>query len=79
MFTEYRLINIDLQLFADMNTQVTSSEGLTDGMKTYYSDYLIDLVEAELVHDQFAQKHPIPSLSMAVRPSSSDSGTPCLK
>ena len=60
MFTEYRLINIDLQLFADMNTQVTSSEGLTDGMKTYYSDYLIDLVEAELVHDQFAQKHPIP-------------------
>ncbi|MBO7739445.1 MAG: N4-gp56 family major capsid protein [Oscillospiraceae bacterium] len=60
MFTEYRLINIDLQLFAELNTQVTTSDGLTDGMKTYYSDYLIDLVEAELVHDQFAQKHPIP-------------------
>lgn len=55
------LINLyNLQLFADMNTQVTTSEGLTAEMKTYYSDRLIDLVEAELVHDQFAQKHPIP-------------------
>jgi N4-gp56 family major capsid protein len=33
---------------------------MTDEMKTYYSDYLIDLVEPELVHDQFGQKHPIP-------------------
>ena len=55
------LINLyNLQLFADMNTQVTTSEGMTAEMKTYYSDYLIDLVEAELVHDQFGQKHPIP-------------------
>lgn len=51
---------INLQLFADMNTQLTTSAGMTDEMKTYYSDYLIDLVEPELVHDQFAQKHPIP-------------------
>jgi N4-gp56 family major capsid protein len=55
------LINLyNLQLFADMNTQVTTSEGLTAEMKTWYNDRLIDLVEAELVHDQFAQKHPIP-------------------
>ena len=55
------LINLyNLQLFADMNTQVTTSEGLTAEMKTYYSNRLIDLVEPELVHDQFAQKHPIP-------------------
>lgn len=51
---------INLQLFADMNTQTTATEGLSDENKTYYSDYLIDLVEAELVHDQFGQKHPIP-------------------
>lgn len=43
-----------------MNTQTTASAGMSDEMKTYYSDYLIDLVEPELVHDQFAQKHPIP-------------------
>ena len=55
------IINLfNLQLFAEMNTQVTTSPGMTDEMKTYYSDYLIDLVEPELVHDQFAQKHPIP-------------------
>ena len=29
-------------------------------MKTYYSDYLIDMAEPELVHDQFGQKQPIP-------------------
>ena len=52
---------LDLQLFADPNTQVTTSDGMTGEMKTYYSDYLIDLVEAELIHDQFGQKHPIPA------------------
>ena len=50
----------NLQLFADLNTQVTSSPGLSDEMKTYYSDYLIDNAQPELVHDQFGQKHPIP-------------------
>lgn len=54
------LKKINLQLFADMNTQTTATEALAGENKTYYSDYLIDLVEAELVHDQFAQKHPIP-------------------
>ena len=54
------LLKYNLQLFAEMNTNITSSEGLTDEMKTYYSDYLIDNAIPKLVHDQFGQKHPIP-------------------
>jgi N4-gp56 family major capsid protein len=50
----------NLQLFAEMNTNLTSSSGLTEEMKTYYSDYLIDNAVPKLVHDQFGQKHPIP-------------------
>ena len=50
----------NLQLFAEMNTNLTTSAGLTDEMKTYYSDYLIDNAIPKLVHDQFGQKHPIP-------------------
>lgn len=55
------LLSMNLSMFDGApNTNVTSSEGLTDEMKVYYSGYLIDLVEPELVHDLFAQKHPIP-------------------
>ena len=50
----------NLQLFAEMNTNVTTAAGLSDEMKTYYSDYLIDNAIPKLVHDQFGQKHPIP-------------------
>jgi len=50
----------NLQLFAEMNTNLTSSEGLSKEMKTFYSDYLIDNAIPKLVHDQFGQKHPIP-------------------
>lgn len=53
-------LKYNLQLFAEMNTNITSSEGLTEEMKTYYSDYLIDNAIPKLVHDQFGQKHPIP-------------------
>lgn len=49
----------NLRLF-DANTNTTSDSGLSDEMKTYYSDYLIDMAEPKLVHDQFGQKHPIP-------------------
>lgn len=52
-------IKMNLRLF-DGNTNLTTSEGLTAEMKTYYSDYLIDMTEPNLVHDQFGQKHPIP-------------------
>ncbi len=57
--TNIKLLPIILNLFAG-NTNVTTDSGLSDEMKTYYSDYLIDLAEPELVHDQFGQKHPIP-------------------
>lgn len=51
----------NLQLFAgDLNTQTTQTGTLSDEMKTYYSDYLIDNAVPKLVHDQFGQKHPIP-------------------
>ena len=49
-----------INLFAEGNTNVTTDSGLTDGQKTFYSDHLIDLVQPELIHDQFADKYPIP-------------------
>ena len=56
---DYLLLPVILNLF-DGNTNVTTDNGLSDEMKTFYSDYLIDMAEPELVHDQFGQKHPIP-------------------
>ena len=41
-------------------TPYTEIEGLSEEMQTYYSDYLIDNAEPKLIHDQFAQKVPIP-------------------
>ena len=55
-----KIKKINLQLFAEMNTNLTTSPGLSEEMKTYYSDYLIDNATPKLVHDQFGQKHPIP-------------------
>ena len=51
---------LDLTLF-DLNPNTTVSAGLSAEMKTYYSDYLIDNAKPNLVHDQFGQKHPIPT------------------
>ena len=56
----FEIKNYNLQLFAELNTNVTTSPGLSDEMKTFYSDYLIDNATPKLVHDQFGQKHPIP-------------------
>lgn len=53
------MFKYNLQFFAE-NTNLTTSSGLTEEMKTYYSDYLIDNAEPKLVHNQFGQKHPIP-------------------
>lgn len=51
-------------LFANPNTNVTTQNttgaNLSPEMRTFYSDYLIDEAEPELVHDQFGQKVPIP-------------------
>ena len=59
------IFRINLQLFAEMNTQTTllASEGnnLSAEMKTFYDMTLIDEASAQLVHDQFGQKRPIPS------------------
>ena len=58
---EQMLFPIDLTLFDSApNTNVTTDNGLTPEMREYYSDYLIDMAEAKLVHDQFGQKQDIP-------------------
>ena len=49
---------INLQLFAEVQT--TLLEGLSVEMKTFYDMTLIDEAQANLVHDQFGQKRPIP-------------------
>ena len=59
------IFHIDLQLFAEMNTQTTllaeSGNNLSAEMKTFYDMTLIDEASAQLVHDQFGQKRPIPA------------------
>lgn len=68
MNTMLKLMDISLTLFSgngdipinNTYTNRTTDSTLSPAMKTYYSDYLIDLAEPLLVHDQFGQKHPIP-------------------
>ena len=51
----------DLQYFAGLpNTNLTTDSDLSGEMKTFYSDYLIDIAKTMLVHDKFAQKVSIP-------------------
>lgn len=51
-----------IDLFNNTNTTNDAAEGnnLSAEMKEYYSKYIIDLAEGELIHDQFADKYPIP-------------------
>ena len=57
----FALMSMNLQLFANTpNTNVTTDSGLSVENKTYYDMTLIDEAQANLVHDQFAQKRPIP-------------------
>jgi len=51
----------NLQLFATLNTNVTTATELTAEMKTFYDMTLIDEASPQLVHDQFGQKRPIPA------------------
>jgi N4-gp56 family major capsid protein len=62
---------INLQLFADMKTNVTHTgvygesnyavnPSLSAEMKTFYDMTLIDEAQPNLIHDQFGQKRPIP-------------------
>ncbi|MCL2488984.1 MAG: N4-gp56 family major capsid protein [Oscillospiraceae bacterium] len=69
------MITLDLQVFAVTpnytsggtylngftNPDGTPNADLSPEMKTYYSDYLIDMAGPKLVHDQFADKYPIPA------------------
>ena len=48
-----------LQLFAN-EVQTTVLDAMSVEMKTFYDMTLIDEAQAALVHDQFAQKRPIP-------------------
>ena len=56
----FNLINIDLQLFAEPNTNTTLDAGLSVENKTHYDMTLIDEAGPNLIHDQFGQKRPIP-------------------
>ncbi len=57
MFDIYK---INLQLFAELNTNVTGDAGLSVENKTFYDMNLIDEATPNLIHDQFGQKRPIP-------------------
>lgn len=54
------MLIINLQLFAN-EVQTTLLSGLSAEMKTFYDMTLLDEASANLVHDQFGQKRPIPS------------------
>ena len=59
-----RLIPARLSIFNNTNLTTNNTAGTNDlspEMKTFYSDYLIDVAEPLLVHDQFGQKRPIPA------------------
>jgi len=51
-------VGFDIQHFD--NTNVTTDEGLSAEMKTFYDKYLIENAKAVLVHDQFGQQRDIP-------------------
>lgn len=46
--------------YNNTNTNMTSSEGLTPGMQTYYNRELLRTFEPELVHLQFGDEHRMP-------------------
>ena len=52
--------SINLQLFAEMNTNTTLSPGLSVENKTFYDKTLLIEAQPNLIHDQFGQKRPIP-------------------
>ena len=60
IFTDLILLDMNLQLFAEPNTQTTGTESLSPENKTYYDKHLIACAEPYLVHDQFAQTRDIP-------------------
>lgn len=55
----FDIMMINLQVFANV-VQTTLLDGLSAENKTFYDMTLLDEAQAALVHDQFAQKRPIP-------------------
>lgn len=60
-----KILKLGLQLFAahvnaTTDTTATTGNDLSPEMKTFYDMTLIDEAQANLVHDQFGQKRPIP-------------------
>lgn len=55
----FGVMMFNLQVFAN-EVQTTLLDGLSTEMKTFYDMTLIDEAQANLVHDQFGQKRPIP-------------------
>ena len=55
----FDILMINLQVFANV-VQTTLLDGLSAENKTFYDMTLLDEAQAALVHDQFAQKRPIP-------------------
>ncbi len=53
----FKLFIPNLQMFA---VQTTEASELSPEMKTYYDKNLINEATANLVHEQFGQKRPIP-------------------
>lgn len=63
LLTTVLLLEMNLHLFdtaGNTTSSNTAGNDLSVEMKTYYSDYMIDLAKPMLIHDQFGQKHPIP-------------------
>ena len=56
----FGIMIFNLQMFAN-EVQTTLLDGLSPEMKTFYDMTLIDEASANLVHDQFGQKRPIPA------------------
>ena len=54
------MIKFNLQLFANPNTNVTTAQGMSVEMQTFYEKQLIKTAEPDLIFDQFGQKAPIP-------------------
>ena len=51
---------LNLQLFAELNTNTTGTATLSAENKEFYDKQLIRLAKPNLIHDQFGQKRPIP-------------------
>ena len=54
------IIRLNLQLFANANTNVTTDTGLTPEMKTFYKTQLLQFAEPELLFQRFGKKVNIP-------------------